>query len=540
LNPSIQILSLNDLPQIANIHLKAFPKSYLSKLGIDTTSRYYEWLLTGPHEAFAIGAFEERKLAGFCFGGIFRGAMSGFVKRNRLFLIKKVLLHPWLFFDREFQERIKSSLPALFSRKRQSSKTFLPVKSFGILAICVDPEYQNRGLGQLLMDESEQKARCHNFHEMDLTVHPENIQAVSFYKKLGWEKENDLEPWRGRMKKNLSVLPHPFVTVIMPIRNEGSYIDRSLKSVLEQDYPKERMEILVVDGLSADNTVERVQSYQKLNPRIKILMNEDKIVASGLNLGIRESRGEIIVRVDGHCEIQPDYVSQCVSLLETNKADAVGGPIETVGETFIAKGIAAAMSSWFGVGGSSFRTGIDREKEADTVPFPAYRRQLFEKVGLFDKELVRNQDDEHNYRIREFGGKVLLSPKIRSRYYSRNGFVSLWKQYFQYGYWKVRVMQKHPKQMKARQFVPFLFILSLLFLSVLSLALPQTRPLLLALTALYVFVSLLNAASTAIKTKAVYLPFIFAAAAVMHLSYGLGFFSGFLKFSLSPNKENAS
>ena len=189
--------------------------------------------------------------------------------------------------------------------------------------------------------------------------------------------------------------------------------------------------------------------------------NPGKIVPTGLNLAIRFAKGEILVRVDGHCEIDSDYIHHCVKYILEKDVDGVGGSMKTVGETPLSDTIALAMSSQFGVGNSVFRTVNMKTKLVDTIPFPAYNRKIIEKVGLYDEELVRNQDDEYNYRIRGAGGKLLLASDVRSRYYSRASFQKLWNQYFQYGYWKVRVLQKHPRQMSLRQFVPPLFMIAI-------------------------------------------------------------------------------
>src|SRR4030095_7407833 len=162
-------------------------------------------------------------------------------------------------------------------------------------------------------------------------------------------------------------------------------------------------------------------------------------VATGLNGALREARGEIVVRVDGHCEVAPDYLRCCVSHLVHDGVEAVGGPLETIGESVIARAIATAMSFRFGVGGSAFRVVKSGTQFTDTVAFPAYTRAVIDRAGPFDEELVRNQDDEYNYRLRKLGVKILLAADVRSRYYSRATLRKLGSQYFQYGYWKVRV-----------------------------------------------------------------------------------------------------
>lgn len=326
----------------------------------------------------------------------------------------------------------------------------------------------------------------------------------------------------------------PFVSVVMPVRNEAGFIARSVGCVLDQEYPDERLEVIVADGCSTDDTTKIVRSLQTNHPNLKLIANPGKIAPTGLNAAIKEARGEIIVRVDGHCEIAPDYIQRCVEHLTNGEADGVGGPIETIGETAMAKAIAAAMSSPFGVGGSAFRTVKDKTMLADTVAFPAYKRSVIESAGLYDEELVRNQDDEYNYRLRKLGAKILLAADVRSKYYSRGTLKKLFRQYFQYGYWKVRVLQKHPRQMSARQFIPPLFVASLLFSLLLSLWTRLGLWLLGGIICCYLAANLLASLMTARKSQnqifahLLLLPTIFSS---LHLSYGLGFLIGLIKFA---------
>lgn len=322
----------------------------------------------------------------------------------------------------------------------------------------------------------------------------------------------------------------PFVTVIMPVRDEAAFIARSLGAVVAQDYPPERVEIIVADGMSTDGTREIVRSLQERHARLRLVDNTGRIAPTGLNAALRVARGEIIVRVDGHCEIAPDYVRRCVECLEREKVEGVGGPIETVGQTGTARAIAAAMSSSFGVGGSAFRTVNDRRMLVDSVAFPAYTRCAVERAGMFDEELVRNQDDEYNYRLRSLGGRLLLAPEIRSRYYSRGTLSSLRRQYFQYGYWKVRVMQKHPRQMSARQFAPPLFAAALLMLGALSPFYAAARLALAAVACAYLAANLCASFLTARKNGWRLLPLLPATFATLHLAYGCGFLAGLIKF----------
>jgi succinoglycan biosynthesis protein ExoA len=321
------------------------------------------------------------------------------------------------------------------------------------------------------------------------------------------------------------------VSVIMPIRNEAGFIRESLRSVLNQDYPKDLMEVIVVDGMSTDDTRDILRDVIAQHPNVRLLDNPGRIVPIGMNIALQQAKGEIIVRVDGHCEIRPDYVRRCVEYLGSGEIDGVGGPMETIGETTVSQGIAIAMSSPFGVGGSAFRTIKDRTMYVDTVAFPAYRRETIRKNGLYDEELVRNQDDEYNYRLRELGGRILMTPDIRSRYYSRSSFKSLWRQYFQYGFYKVRVMQKHPRQMSLRQFIPPMFVATLIILSVLSLFFAPARLLLALEVGAYLVANLGASLLTTAKTGSQYFIYLPLAFAILHVSYGSGFLYGLVKFA---------
>ena len=322
----------------------------------------------------------------------------------------------------------------------------------------------------------------------------------------------------------------PMVSVLMPVRNEGKFIVDALQAVLSQDYPADRMEVIVADGMSDDKTPDVVRALQAQHVNLVLIDNPGQIVPTGMNAALRIAKGEIIVRVDGHCEPAGDYVRQCVRYLEEEGVDGVGGPIETVGESFIAKAIAAAMSSRFGVGGSAFRTVKNRAMLVDTIAFPAYTREAIRNTGLYDEQLVRNQDDEYNYRLTALGGTLLLTPHIRSRYFSRASLRSLWKQYFQYGFWKVRVMQKHPRQMRWRQFVPPTFVAALTFSTILAGWTSWGRVSLAIVAGSYLAAVLVASVWIARRLGWRYLmplPIIMAA---LHLSYGFGFLSGLVRF----------
>lgn len=323
----------------------------------------------------------------------------------------------------------------------------------------------------------------------------------------------------------------PYVSVILPIRNEAQYIERSLSAVLNQDYPKDHLEVIIADGMSTDQTRSLVEDLASQHPQIKleVVDNESQIVPTGINLALQLTKGEIVIRVDGHCVIAPDYVRNCVNHIRNNDVDCVGGYIHSVGETPIAEAIAIGMSSPFGVGNSAFRTMPGKSTLTDTVPFPAYTRQIIKCVGMYDEELVRNQDDEYNYRIRSMGGKILLANDVHSTYFNRASYMRLWQQYYQYGFWKVRVLQKHPKQMKLRQFIPLIFVLTL-FVSLLIYLDPALRLLSFIVPLSYFIANLSASLVTASKYNWRYLPHLPVIFSILHLSYGLGFLNGLIKF----------
>ena len=321
-----------------------------------------------------------------------------------------------------------------------------------------------------------------------------------------------------------------FISILIPVRNEVRYIPRCLQAVADQDYPSDCIEVLVADGMSNDGTCEFLQDWASQAANRFVFQNPGKIVPTGMNILVPKAKGDVLIRVDGHCVIAPDYVSNCVRHLQEDGVDGVGGPMHSIGEDLVSQVTALAMSSKFGVGNSSFRTESGVTKLADTVPFPAYKRAIFEKVGLYDEELVRNQDDEYNYRIREAGGKILLAEDVKSEYYSRGSLKKLWKQYFQYGFWKVRVLQKHPRQMSLRQFVPLAFVLALILTLLLSFLVSwgwlALIILLLAYFAANLAASIVSASGQGIN-KLLLLPLAFA---IIHFSYGLGFLVGLFKF----------
>lgn len=328
-------------------------------------------------------------------------------------------------------------------------------------------------------------------------------------------------------------VPGHAVTVIIPCRNEEKYIGKFIATLAGQEYfdgmPHEKVEVIFVDGESTDRTREIIEQHARDYPFMRVLSNPQRIVPEAMNIGIRQAKGDVIIRMDAHTEYPADYISKCVEYLDRTGAENVGGPIISISDTFCGKAIAAGMSSVFGVGNSRFRLG-GFEGYVDTVPFGAYRRDVFDRIGLFDTELVRNQDDELNYRLIKNGGKIYMTPGIQSYYYPRDSFGKLWKQYYEYGYWKVRVIQKHGLPASWRHLVPVTFVLSILLTGLLACIDSRAAYLLLAIVGAYALLACFFSARIAAVKGVRYFPFLPVVFATLHTSYGVGFLKGIWDF----------
>ena len=336
----------------------------------------------------------------------------------------------------------------------------------------------------------------------------------------------------GNVKSDL-----PEVSIIVPCRNEKNYIIPFLKSLFNQDYPSDKIEILIADGMSNDGTREILQSFVKDKQYIRLIDNPEKIVSTGLNRAIQAAKGEIIIRMDVHSEYAVDYIHQAVTALKKSKADVVGGPWVARGKNYTQKAIAIAFQSPFSCG-SARSHRHNYEGPADTVYLGCWWKKSFSKFGLFDKKLVRNQDDELNLRILRRGGRIWQTPKIRSWYYPRDTLSGLFKQYYQYGYWKVFVIRKHGKPASWRHLVPGVFVLTSFLGFAGSLFFDSLRWIVTLPIALYALFLLFGSFVTARKTSWKYLfmlPLIFA---TFHLGYGLGFLHGLISCASGSAKSS--
>lgn len=326
--------------------------------------------------------------------------------------------------------------------------------------------------------------------------------------------------------------PDPTVSVIMPVRNEGEFIERSVGAVLTQ-VGAGSVQTIVVDGHSDDDTAERVRSIaSRASSDVTVLDNPLRIVPVSMNQGLARATGDVIIRVDGHCVIEPDYVRRCLDGLRATGAECVGGPMETIGETPTAAAIAAAQSSRFGVGGVAFRTSTE-PAYVDTVAFGAYRREVFERIGGFDEAFVRNQDDELNLRLTRAGGRIWMDPSVRSTYYSRGTLAGLWRQYHGYGFYKVRVMRKHRTVPSPRHLVPAAFVAGTAGAVGLSTVRRSPWP---ATAVLGPYGLALAASSVAAASSGspAEVAKVAAATTTMHAAYGLGWWAGALRAVLRP------
>jgi len=331
----------------------------------------------------------------------------------------------------------------------------------------------------------------------------------------------------------------PGVSVIVPCRNERGAIDTFMANVRAQEAVPGGMEVLIADGRSNDGTREILENLSRQDSRVVLIDNPGLTVSAGLNLAIRRARGLCVARMDVHSEYAPDYLRRCLEELERTGAGNVGGPALTRADGFFQRANAAAYGSAFAVGGARFHDACF-EGPVDTVPYGCWRKQTLEDLGGFDEALVRNQDDELNLRLIRQGGTIWQTPRIRSWYRPRNNAIGLFRQYFQYGYWKVHVIRKHRLPGSLRHLVPALTVAAGLLLLVASVMVP-TAAMVLALCVLaYLAIGLVASVITCRRLGQwrllPVLPFVFA---IYHFSYGLGFLRALADLALRRGAPSA-
>jgi len=326
------------------------------------------------------------------------------------------------------------------------------------------------------------------------------------------------------------------ISLVIPCFNERETIENLLLAILIQTHEHTYLEVIIADGMSTDGTREAIQGYASQHPElnIRLLDNPQRIIPAALNVAIKAARGNVIIRLDAHSAPKPDYVERCLTVLEETGAANVGGvwEIQPGAETLLARAIAAAASHPLGAGDARYRISGE-PGPVDTVPFGAFRREWLEKVGPFNEELLANEDYEYNVRIRNAGGLIWFDPSIRSIYFARPDLHSLTRQYWRYGYWKVRMLRQYPGTLRWRQALPPIFVLSTVILSVLTFAFPLARLLLAVQLGAYSFITAFAGLLESIRRKDMGLILGFPPAIwTMHFSWGAGFLTSVLKGGL--------
>ncbi len=325
----------------------------------------------------------------------------------------------------------------------------------------------------------------------------------------------------------------PVVSVIVPCYNEQATIRLLLEAIYTQTYPRSSIEVIIADGQSTDLTRKEIEAYSREHPdlSIRVVDNPMRIIPAALNRAIEVAQGEYILRLDAHCVPRPDYIERSLEILKEGRGDNVGGvwDIQASGDGWMARAIAIAAAHPLGVGDARYRF-TNQAGEVDTVPFGAFRKELVSRIGPFDESLLTNEDYEFNTRIRRSGGRVWLEPGIRSIYFARPDLASLLRQYWRYGFWKLRMLRRYPGTLRWRQALPPAFVLSLILLGLLSLLWAPARVVFLAEVLAYGVVLILAGFQAAWRRKdPALLVGVPLAIAAMHLAWGSGFLWSLIK-----------
>jgi cellulose synthase/poly-beta-1,6-N-acetylglucosamine synthase-like glycosyltransferase len=322
----------------------------------------------------------------------------------------------------------------------------------------------------------------------------------------------------------------PFVTIAVPCLDEEAHIERFLRGVIEQDYPADRLEIVVADGGSTDGTCARVRRLAAEHPRIVLIDNPGRLQAAGMNEAIKRSRGDVIVRMDVHAEYARDYVRKSVEVLERTGADNVGGAARTRSTSPFQRAVCAALESPFGVGGSKYRSW-NNEGFVETVFNGAFRREVFERVGLYDPGAITNEDAELNQRIHQVGGRVYLSREIVAHYFPRDHPRGLAVQYFRYGRGRARTLLKHRTLLSIRPLIPFFMVVAGTALVATSMLHPLTP---FALGA-YATLTAAEAIRVGRKLGATGIATVWAIFPILHVAHGVGVAAGLVRYLRRPD-----
>ena len=342
------------------------------------------------------------------------------------------------------------------------------------------------------------------------------------YRTVG---EGEMEPVQGSRPGSARRL----VSIVIPARNEASTIARAITPFLV-DRTSVDLEVVVADGRSTDRTREVVQELAERDPRVRLVDNPAHVTPDGLNAAIMASRGDVILRMDGHAEPSPGYLAACLAALDATSAWNVGGLMVKTGETAAARAASAAATSSFGIGGGLRYHLVTAPVDLPHVWLGCWPRWVFERVGLFDPDMVRNQDEELSRRILDAGGTIRFDPAIRAVYHSRASWRGILRQYFRYGIYRVRAVQKHPSMLRIRHLIPPALVAFLVVTGVFALAVPAAG--LVAVLALAAW--LIGATVFARRVAGQHgstVPEVIAAYACIHVAYGTGFWIGLVRFA---------
>lgn len=334
------------------------------------------------------------------------------------------------------------------------------------------------------------------------------------------------------MQEKVDAVALPTVSVVIPVRNEQKYIRSCLDSVLLQDYPKSKLEVVLAVGPCIDDTEKIIAEYCSQYSYIKAISNPKGTISCGVNLAIKAAIGEYIVRFDAHSEFAHDYVSKCIEYHLKTGAANVGGPTVVRGRNAVGRAVAAAYYSPFALGGGKQHIA-DFEGYGDTVSFGSFKKSTAERVGLFDERLILNEDDDFNFKIAETGGKIFITSKIRSIYYPRDSYSRLIKQYYGYGHWKVAVIKKHKRPARISHLIPLAFVLFLIVFGALSVAFPIVRWGYFSVLAMYLMLDVLASFTLKAEDKQDGIMLRFRLVLIhflLHISYGVGFLTGIFRF----------
>jgi cellulose synthase/poly-beta-1,6-N-acetylglucosamine synthase-like glycosyltransferase len=327
----------------------------------------------------------------------------------------------------------------------------------------------------------------------------------------------------------------PAISVIVPMRNEATTISRCLHSLLSQTIPASEYEIIVVDGMSEDDSMATVLKLQVEAPNLTVLKNPSRTMPAGMNIGLRHAGSPVVIVAGAHTNYPSHYLKTCLKYLDRTGADVVGGPLLTAarGSGFAPGMIAAILSSRFGVGNAAFRTGL-KEGWVDTVPYGAYKKEVFDHCGMYDEDLVRAQDAELHARIRHGGKRIYQTPELVTYYHPVSTFQAFWRKAFLDGKWQYLATIKNPQSFSLRRFVPVFMVLLLAGLALTTIIFPATWMLIAVVMLLYFLAGLYFGSTQADATNLltrILVPFF---AFPFHVCYGVGTLAGLWHISRKP------